>query len=534
MFLIAILIGIYSYIIFFLGVLGLISKPIVGVISALYFFTAFFLMGKTNVIRFSKKRFLNFRLKNNKLVCLFLTFLVGQIIVNFIGVLGPEISFDALWYHLTLPKIYILFHSIFHIPGNLLFYSDMPKLTEMLYVPSLMFGSEITAKLIHFTFGILCLPVIYKVSRKFIPKAFAILAVLVFYSNLVVGWESISAYIDLSRTFFEIMSFWGFLNWIEKRRKKWLVISAVLLGFAIASKVIALESLIIFFALFVYLHITERGKLTDLIKSLFTFVTFAVLVPIPWFIFSFINTGNPLYPFFDKRIDVGTNFQIPNFLNSGRDLINLFIYSNDPISPIYLIVFPLLLFGFFKAKKEIKIICIYSFLALIAWYITPRVGGGRFILPYLSVFSVIVSYSIYTLKESRVKILLIAIVVLISLSSLGYRAIANKRYLPVILGKETKAEYLTKHLNFSFGDFYDTDNYFKNNIKPGDKVLLLGFHNLFYVDFPFIDSSWVKKGDKYNYIAVQNSLLPEKFNNWQQIYYNPITKVTLYSLGGKQ
>ena len=86
----------------------------------------------------------------------------------------------------------------------------------------------------------------------------------------------------------------------------------------------------------------------------------------------------------------------------------------------------------------------------------------------------------------------------------------------------------SKHLNFSFGDFYDSNNYFKNNIKPNDKVLLYGFHNLYYVDFPFIDSSFAKNSDKFNYIAVQNSKLPKEFSNWKQIYYNEVTKVGVY------
>jgi hypothetical protein len=107
--------------------------------------------------------------------------------------------------------------------------------------------------------------------------------------------------------------------------------------------------------------------------------------------------------------------------------------------------------------------------------------------------------------------------------------LANSKYIPVILGKETKSQFLTKNLNFSFGDFYDIDGYFQKNIKPSDKVLLYGFHNLYYVNFPFVDSSFVKMGDKFNYIAVQNSIIPIRFSDWKQIYYNKITKVGLYS-----
>jgi len=57
--------------------------------------------------------------------------IVLQAFVNIIGVFGPELAFDALWYHLTLPKLYLVHHSIFFIPGGLLYYSGMPKIAEM-------------------------------------------------------------------------------------------------------------------------------------------------------------------------------------------------------------------------------------------------------------------------------------------------------------------------------------------------------------------------------------------------------------------
>jgi len=111
--------------------------------------------------------------------------------------------------------------------------------------------------------------------------------------------------------------------------------------------------------------------------------------------------------------------------------------------------------------------------------------------------------------------------------------VANTKYLPVIFQKQTKEEFLTNHLNFNFGDFYDTDNYFKTHINNTDRVLLYGFHNLYYVNFPFIDSSYVRKGDGFNYIATQNSKIPERFKFWKLIYSNKKTGVKLYSLGGQ-
>ncbi len=547
MFSLAILIGIYSYLIFTLGILSLIYKPIVFLASIIYLFVCGYFFKSTlanffgsikrgkRLLKIINREYLIKLVKKNKFTYALILLLLLQSLINLIGVFGPEISFDALWYHLTLPKLYILWHSIFHIPGNLLYYSDMPKLAEMLYTAAMILANEYFAKLIHYSFAVLTLIAIYKLSRKYLSKNLSLLAALIFYSNLVVGWESITAYVDLARTFFEVMAFWGFVNWIEKKEKKWLIVSGVMLGFTATTKIVAYGSLLIFLALFTYQFYLGKDKARVLIKNFFLFCFFSILIPLPWFIFSFVNTGNPFYPYFTNAVvDSGRTFVLPNLSFILEDLYTFFLRLNDPISPIYLIVVPLIIVNFKKYSPRAKELVIYTFISVVIWYLALENRGGRFIMPYLPVFSILAMYSIKQLTSKYLYNFLIIVAVLISIISIGYRGVANAKFIPFILGKETKSEFLTKNLNFSFGDFYDTDNYFKNNVKSSDKVLLYGFHNLYYVDFPFIDSSFVKKGYKFNYIAVQNNALPERFNNWKQIYYNPITKVKLYSLGGKQ
>ena len=133
------------------------------------------------------------------------------------GALGPEIGFDALWYHLTIPKLYLENNSIFYIPGGLLYYSTIPKLTEMLYTAAIALNGEILAKLIHFCFGILTCVALFKLSRLFFSLKISLIAVVIFYSNLVVGWQSITAYVDLARTFFEIMALWAFAKFVKSK-----------------------------------------------------------------------------------------------------------------------------------------------------------------------------------------------------------------------------------------------------------------------------------------------------------------------------
>ena len=526
MFEVAILIGLYSYVIFFLGFFGLLYKQNVALITLLYIL----------IITFFYYKKINLRLnlssldKISKIIIALLSF---QILINLVGVLGPEISFDSLWYHLTLPKLYLLNHSIFHIPGILLYYSDMPKLTEMLYISALSVGNETLAKLIHFSFSILILFAIYKISIKYVSKNFALLAVLIFYSNLVVGWESITAYVDLSRTFFELLAFWGFLKWLETKNIKWILVLGLMMGFAISAKLVSIESIAIYLLLFIISYFVKYKNKVEIIKMFGLFFSVSVVTALPWFMFSYIQTGNPIYPYFSLPVDSGNFLTFPNLLNLLKDAYVFFLNLNDPISPVYLIFLPIILITYKRFTSKEKFFSFYVLFSILIWYLTQEQRGGRFIMPYLPVFSILCVIAFYKLKNVGLRKYLLFIVIFISIISIGYRGISNAKFLSVILGKETKSQFLSSHLNFSFGDFYDSDNYFKNHIEPTDKVLLFGFHNLYYVDFPYEDSSWIKKGDEFNYVAVQNSNLPTKFSNWKLIYYNNLTKVKLYSLKGK-
>ncbi len=539
MFALAIFIGIYSYLIFSLGVFGLLYQSLVLIITVVYFFVLVILYRAKlkDLIRQINIQNLVHEFTGKKMFGIGMLIILVQALINLIGVFGPEISFDSLWYHLTLPKMYIENHGLFYLPGAKMVYSVMPKLTEMLYASAMILANDSFAKLIHFSFGILILIAIYKISRKFVSKEFSILATAVFYANLVVGWESITAYVDLARGFYELLAIWGFINWFETKQKKWLIISAVILGLAVTVKMVAAFSLLIFLVLFVYKKFIQNEQWLSVIKNYLIFFILTFIVPLPWFIYSFINTGNPLYPYL-SNVQAGTSstFQFissPNILSFPSDAYNFFLRLNDPISPVYLIVLPLVIVMFKRFDLRVKFLIIYASIALAIWYLTEQVQGGRFILPYLPVFSILVVLVIEKVQFRRLRTFLIVVVILISIISLGYRSIANTKFLPVVLGKETKVEFLTKYLNYSFGDFYDTDNYFKNHITKDDMVLLFGFGKLYYVDFNFIDSSWVKKGDRFNYIAVQDGILPVRFSDWKEIYYNKLTKVKLYTKEGQ-
>ena len=529
MFIFALGIGMYSYVIFALGIFQYLY-PLTILSVTVTFCLLFVLFGYYNRHKFQS--IASFKLfVNNTSVLALLGMLCLQAIVNLIGSLGPEIGFDALWYHLTLPKLYLLHHAIYHIPGGLLYYSDMPKLGEMLYVSALSIHSEIAAKLLHFTFGLLVVMSLYKLSRCFVSPLYALLICLVFYTNLVVGWESISAYVDLIRTYFELLAMYYFVMWIKVQKNSLLVFSSILLGLAITTKLIAIGSFIIFLPLILYYtHKNKKSILESIIFSVI-YIVIALCVPLPWFIFSYIHTGNALYPLFTSLYHVTISPLLLNPVTIISTFWNTFTHASDPVSPIYLAFLPLFIV---PLKKEERFLVFMSLLALVSWYVTPQTGGGRFLLPYLPILSLTVVVFLKQVQNQNLKKFYIGIIIIVSFISMLYRGIANVKYIPVLTGQESKTVFLTKYLNFSFGDFYDTDNYFSSHITPHDTVLLIGFHNLYYVKFPFIDSSWIKKGDRFNYLATQSTSLPKTYAHMRKIYSNSTTHIHLYALPNQQ
>lgn len=513
--LLGLFLGSASYSVYFLGLLNMLKLDFVEaslLVSCCVF--GYFVVSR-------KLYRVHGTLKFEDLLALFL--IVAYLLVAMLGTLGPELAFDALWYHLTIPKIFILSQKVFFIPGGLLYYSTFPKLSEMLYIVPLMFHFEVGAKLIHFFFLTLTLFALYKIGRMYVNKTLSLLIVLVFLGNLVVGWEAISAYIDLTRTFYEVLSFYFLLQVLSRQKTKDMLLSGVFLGFAIATKINAIGTLPIYVCM---LLIFLKNSWSRKFVAAAAVSCISVVICSPYFLYAFVHTGNPFYPIFSHYVPVsGPGYW--SFLGIVNDTVVLFLKSQDPINPFYIIVVPLLFVCYKRFNRKEQMLVLYVFLSLLVWIIFPRTGGSRFFLPYLPVFSVLSIVAAGKLQSEALKRYLYMLIVFLFLIAGFYRLAANVKFFPVVFGIQTKEQFLLSHLHFNYGDFYDQGNAIKN-IVGYNKVLLIGFHNLYYVDFPFVDSSWVARSDAFSYVLVQDASLPARFKKFNMIYLNNLTHVKLY------
>lgn len=520
---VAIFLGLYSYEIFILGLVNLLYPLPVLIVSTLSF-VVFLLLIKKDIskIKLSKVHF-------SKIEKLYLVLISIILITNFIGALGPELGFDALWYHLTMPKIFIEHGRIFYIKNELFYYSLLPKLTEMLYIPSIMLGGEIMAKITHFVFGLLTLISTYKIAKLYLKRKWALLSVIILLSNLVICWMMITAYIDLARGFYETLSLYYILSYSKTGKTRELIFSAILIGFAISAKLVSIGTIFILLAVIVF---SNRVGVNKLKKSI-TFLIISLSVSSPWLLVSYYYVKNPIYPIFSNYSPQVFRWENLYPIKIVENILSVFLYSSDPINPIYIIALPLLVFSLRKLfqYKEVFIYSIFSifiwyassFLGL--WHATESAGSSRFLISFLPAYSVLLVLVVTKYYSNYFKKVIVVVSISILIVVISYRMAANFQYIPYILNQESKEAFLMRNLHFDFGDFYDENQKIKSIV--GNKLVLVrGIHNLYYVDFPFTLDNWENAKDSKFLLTGDNF----ENNSDKVIYENQTTHVKLYKL----
>jgi hypothetical protein len=193
-------------------------------------------------------------------------------------VLAPDVSTDALEYHLLIPKLLLEQNAIRYEP--LFVESNYPSLAEYDFVPLLATGGPIAAKAFHFLCALLVLGAIGRLARRAGGKP-GIAAALFFMmpvAALTSGW----AWNDFLFTLFVLLALDAL--WDER-----FVLAGFLFGFATWTKYTFVLAAIPFAAL-----LLQRWRRP---RDLLRFAIPAAAIAAIWMTKNAVLTGNPVYPF---------------------------------------------------------------------------------------------------------------------------------------------------------------------------------------------------------------------------------------------
>lgn len=488
--------GVFSY--------GILALGLLGLLEAQYFILWFVILfvwssrewwelalTGTNKLR---EAFRTFKRINFGKKLLLLAFVLIFTLTMF-QALTPPWDYDGLMYHLQGPRLFLDSGKILPLPDT--WGANGPFTIEMLYMFGLRFGSDTFAKLLHMSFAILLVIATFSFGRRFLGKeAGWISAAILVAIPIFPIWAS-WAYADMAWALYEFLSLYAFIVWILTRRREWLVISGLAMGFALGSKYLALGSAGVLGLVVIW--VSRRQGLKLIIQNAAVFGGIALLVGSPWYLKNWLLAGNPVYPLYfgglawpAERVSLlmsylnsfGTGHKVSDYLLLPINIYAQYRRFSTVLGDIELpsLLFPfLLVYPFVRHKKVCNILAVIVLLRLVIWAIGSQ--QVRFLLPIFPGLSLLTASTILGIgdrfngKQSE-RIFqggLIGAVMLITLIFSTIFFIAGP--LGVILGKEPKVGFLYRRIpNFT------VLSHIQQQLAPDDRVLFMWDGQGYYCD----------------------------------------------------
>ena len=415
------------------------------------------------------------------------------LLAGFVLTLTPENGKDALIYHLAVPKLYLLHHGFYFIPGNA--FAGYPMLGEMHYLLALFLQNDILAKAMNY--ALLCgtLLGIGLFARHVLQnQQFPSLSMLIFVSIPSVFAISHAAYNDLFVTFLTLAAIYSFFRWSEDRLSAWLILCGLFSGSAAACKYTALLATPLGCLGILWCASRRKTETLQTLRLLALYVAAALIAGSPFYLKSWLMTGNPFYPFFygifGGRGWDGDQARLYDLfiqnLGMGRNLLDYLLLPwnlslrakmDSPqfdgiLGPIFLLTLPFLA-GLRRWETPVRLLLIYVLLTFLFWASSAQ--QIRYLIPLFAVLA-IVTGAILTRYRCRKRIfVLLLCLVAVSLAFNGYHIVRDFMKISPLraaAGIESRDDFLTRTL-----PPYRMYRFVNRNLPPDARVFLLYMKN---------------------------------------------------------
>lgn len=383
---------------------------------------------------------------------------------HLLQVFVPETGFDALWYHLPVIKAIIENKGLIYLPD--LYQSINPLFSDLYFALGYILAGDLGTKVVAYLFSLGLIFASYKLAKKFLDSFWTLLLILLISTFQVITWQSASFYVDIAKAFFEISSLLLLYHFVfegsliiegeNKKEKKYLLISALLFGASLATKLFSL------FLLPIYLILVFIFSKKEKMKNSIIFLLTSLIFPLPFYLFAYLKTGNPFYSFIvhiEKLGEIGGNSSITSYLLNRiiklpQSLFELFL-NKDYVSFIFLLFLPIIIYlttdNYKKVfKKKNLFLFIFAIFQYLLWWFLPPTSSRYAISGFIVLTFFYFKMINYFIKENKNYLLPIIISILLSaMINFAPRIIVNMRSLKYILHLQTKEQYLKQFLDGS-------------------------------------------------------------------------------------
>lgn len=495
--------GLLSFAIALLGIFGWLNKIAIFLILALIGFVS--TTEWNGMFRSAREQVHNFRLPRGSSIyeILLIILIIAIFPLLFINILTPIWDYDALVYHMELPRQFLAQEYIYFDPN--IMRSAHPFLGEMLFLVGLAFQVESLARLINLTFAILFIGSTYTFACRFFSREVALVATGILVSTPILSIWATWAGIDFAWAAFECWALYAVFLWLAKNKtdtRKWLILAGIMSGLGASTKYLSLPALGILAIMILWNSMEGSSRrLADAFWNLFTFGTSAALVAGIWYIKNWIATGNPVYPFlfggvgWDALRDQVYSIDYMQTFGMERTLRNFVLlpyhiytqheqFATLPLEIIHPLLWLAFIAPFLKRSKGYTSLAAYTFLYYIWWFLGAQ--QIRFLLPVYGLLAILAGSVIERfwspLKQTLKLLLITAPLILILVLQLS--VLNNSGVFSYLAGRRSSEQLLGV-----FVDDYAVKQFIQGSLQEDERVLFLWDSRGYYCDTRCIPDS---------------------------------------------
>lgn len=441
--------------------------------------------------------------------------------LSFIASLAPPTAKDTLLYHFSVPKQFIAQGSSAYIEGNIASYLALG--TEMQILWAMQLGglngartAEAAAGAVIWLFFPLLLAAVFGFARELgIARRWSLIAVLMVATVPTAYHVASSAYIDLALALFVLLATYALTRWWKTLDNGWLVLMAVFLGAALASKLTTLF-VIAAFALVILFRVrnaqsNEPDKLSKIAGYGFAALLLAGVIASPWYLRTWAETGSPIFPFYMNiwpgeaagwDVERSNLFQMMNsqyggYVKTPLDYLlapwNISVTAQPEIAThfdgvlgvAFLVGLPLLIYGVWKLElsAEVKICSTIAAVMFLFWLFSSQ--QLRYLLPIVPLLAIGIAAARQRIADKfngSGKLLELSLAGASAASLLvTFAWFAQKAPLRVVLGGEAPDQYLTRNI-----DYYPYYQWLNTEARSDEKVWLINMRrDSYHLDRPY-------------------------------------------------
>ena len=390
-------------------------------------------------------------------LCLMLA-LAACAAANLMGTLAPPSFVDALVYHLFIARTYVLAGGLVELPS--IWQSYQPLGVEMLFALGFSLQGPVLAALAHTGLGLLVAAATGLIGRRVAGPLGGLWAAAIFYCTAMVAWESTSCFVELGITAFSTLGFYALLRWSDDENPRWLITAAFFMAVAGVCKLTAIQFSLVAAGLVGWLSWRRRQGLGVILGRIAAFIGIALALGLPWYVHSYLWTGNPVYPFapkiFGKNPDYDNVWRILSSYGSGHGLKDFLLapwrlFSSGArfecaqyFSPLPFIVGPLIILRL-KGARDRQLLAAVIAIGFVLWFASAQVA--RYLIPLQPLLAVLAADAVCGVAAagSRYRSRLVTLTGLLCVGfGTASTLLAVRPLLPVVIGRESVESYLAR------------------------------------------------------------------------------------------